>query len=326
MRRSKEREDVISGMEESTDYVDHRLVARYILRRFESKARYKKVLAYAGGDYYILDELMKYINRASILGVGKCRLVEVFGGSGLVSQYADRSRFQMIVYNDIDSLLVQLYRDIKERPEELVMVLSLLPYSKEMYELVGEILQNNNVAGLMASALVFYLINSSYGGKRRAGFSRGGVTMGVSGVIKYDTGADRYAKRAKNIYYVAERFRDVIIDNLDFEECIRKYDDKVTLFYLDPPFIGGKDDFYGHVFSEEDARRLVGVLNNIEGCYLLKLSEDQLEYYAGLNHKSMVVKEVYGSLSKKKKWRLVLLANYELEARQKSLASMLSVR
>ena len=40
----------------------------------------------------------------------------------------------------------------------------------------------------------------------------------------------------EHIREINERLSSVVVENLDFEKCIKKYDKEDTLFYMDPPY------------------------------------------------------------------------------------------
>jgi len=52
--------------------------------------------------------------------------------------------------------------------------------------------------------------------------------------------AHEFFNSIKNIETITERLRNVQIDNLDFRQCIRNWDDMDAFFYLDPPYYGLK--------------------------------------------------------------------------------------
>ena len=43
---------------------------------------------------------------------------------------------------------------------------------------------------------------------------------------------------------ISERLRNVCIENLGYDECIRRYDSEDTLFYSDPPYLNS-EHYYG---------------------------------------------------------------------------------
>jgi DNA adenine methylase len=62
-----------------------------------------------------------------------------------------------------------------------------------------------------------------------------------------------------------------MIENLDYQTCIRRYDRVHTLFYLDPPYYGTRD--YTYKFEKEDFAALAAVLSSINGKFLLSLGD-----------------------------------------------------
>jgi len=223
----------------------------------------RKPLRLAGGDFFIADILQPRIE--SLCTTPKCTFVEVFGGSGYMSQTVSREVFGNIVYNDIDNLLVTLYRHIKENPEHLSALLTLLPYGRAYYKIVRDMLKTNkDFASLTAAALLFYGANSSFLG----GFAKKGFAYAIH---PNRNEARAFRTRAWAIVKFADRWKDVTIENLDFRDVIRKYDSKRTVFYLDPPYPDRSVDYYGHLFTVDDLREMAKLLTEIQGRFLLKL-------------------------------------------------------
>jgi len=70
------------------------------------------------------------------------------------------------------------------------------------------------------------------------------------------------------------RLARVTIENLDWKDCIKRYDRAHTLFYLDPPYYGTKD--YKYNFGEEDFSALAAILAHIKGKFALSLGDHPL--------------------------------------------------
>jgi len=98
----------------------------------------KKIIRFAGGDYWIAKEILERLYR---VGPGKYTFVEVFGGSGYISQIIDRNKFPNIIYNDINDKLTTLYKMVKENPKKLALLLFLLPYGRSYYKIISELLE-----------------------------------------------------------------------------------------------------------------------------------------------------------------------------------------
>ena len=222
-----------------------------------------KLIPYSGGDFFITKELLEHING---LCNEKCTFVEVFGGSGYVAQNVDRTKFKTIIYNDINDKLTTFYKMIKENPDQLKEMLSLLPYSRSLNEITTKLLLENKCLGELETAvLMFYASNTSFYGRLDNGF-------GFSPSYTRNA-AKAYSNKIEKITKIAKLWKDIIIENLDFRDVIKRYDRTYTVFYADPPFIDRDEEYYNHNFSINDLRELAQILTQIKGRFLLKLDE-----------------------------------------------------
>jgi len=103
-------------------------IAKYIEYTY-GKGEVTKPLRFPGGDWYIKDEILELITKSNCN-----RLVEVFGGSGVISMYAPRNLFKQIIYNDKDELIFNFFKVLQEKPKELFVNLLLTPISKSLFE------------------------------------------------------------------------------------------------------------------------------------------------------------------------------------------------
>jgi DNA adenine methylase len=72
---------------------------------------------------------------------------------------------------------------------------------------------------------------------------------------------------------VHERLCGVDIERLPYAELIRLYDTPGTLFYLDPPYFGTEHYYGPGVFSAADFELLRGLLEGIEGRFIMSLND-----------------------------------------------------
>lgn len=70
-----------------------------------------------------------------------------------------------------------------------------------------------------------------------------------------------------------ERLAGVVIEQLDFEAFIRRYDRARTLFYVDPPYYGSEGYYGRDLFSRADFERLAAVLRGLQGRFILSLND-----------------------------------------------------
>jgi len=64
-----------------------------------------------------------------------------------------------------------------------------------------------------------------------------------------------------------------VIECLDFEVFIRRYDSAGSVFYLDPPYWGSEGDYGKALFSRQDFGRLAATLTGIKGRFLMSIND-----------------------------------------------------
>lgn len=184
------------------------------------------------------------------------RYIEVFGGAGWVMFGKEPSMLE--VWNDVDSNLVNLYRCIKYHCTELQRELDWLTVSREQFfDAQAQI----NIAGLtdiQRAARYFLIIKISFGSDRR---TFGNARKNLNSSIEY-------------LPEIQERLKNVVIEHKDFENLIKVYDRPTSLFYLDPPYYG-TEKYYDSAFSLADHHRLLELLKNLKGRFILSYNDDE---------------------------------------------------
>jgi len=86
---------------------------------------------------------------------------------------------------------------------------------------------------------------------------------------KFDTFRDKVGGigRGKEFKYYLGKITDV--ENMDFEEVIKKYDSPDTYFYVDPPYFKTENYYSNHDFDRDDHERLANCLKSIDGKFSL---------------------------------------------------------
>jgi DNA adenine methylase len=238
------------------------------LDKLKENAKLTKPLRYPGGDWYIKDEIIDLLvkSRSKVL-------VEVFGGSGVISMYAPRDVFKSIVYNDIDSLLTNFFIVLKERPRDLQKRLVLTPVSRDVIRRYVELYNSGEIHRLdpVEKAVAIFLLTRATFDARRETFQTDVSKSLAKNVKRHVALLTEYSKM----------WQDVTIENLDFRELIKKYDRDYTVFYCDPPFLlssrEGRSRYYKYLFKEQDMRDLLDMLEKIKGRFVLKLPEDHMK-------------------------------------------------
>ncbi len=192
--------------------------------------------------------------------------VEVFGGSGALLFAKRPSKIE--VYNDLHSGLVNLYRVLRNSDQfaEFERLCNLSLYSREEYKRALKTWQGQSDP--VQRAYKFYIVaKQSFGGRFGAGwsFSKKSITRGI--VMTCSS----WLVGIEQLSQIHSRLLTVQIENKDFRDLIGTYDDKETLFYLDPPYVQDtrKQGGYDHEMSDFDHAELISILLSIKGQAML---------------------------------------------------------
>ncbi|MDE5771378.1 MAG: DNA adenine methylase [Ruminococcus sp.] len=183
------------------------------------------------------------------------RYIEVFGGGGSVMFYKEKHA-DLEVYNDFDSNLVNLFRCAKYHRAELQREISGYFNAREVFDEIKEKLKIRGFTDIQRAAMFYVLTKLSYGANMR---TFGGRKRNLS---------------PDYLEQVEKRLETVVIENMDFEHLIKKYDHPKALFYCDPPY-SSTERYYESVFKHGDHERLRGVLGEIKGRFILSYNDSQ---------------------------------------------------
>ncbi|MFS8536062.1 MAG: DNA adenine methylase [Limnochordales bacterium] len=209
--------------------------------------------------------------------------VEPFGGSAAVLLNKEPSPVE--VYNDIDSNVVTIFRVLRDHPDELRRALELTPYSREEYVRCLGPLDGLDDVEKARRLIVRY--RQTFGGKGQQatpGQWRYSVTASGRGMASE---VSRWLSTIDAVLpAVIERFRQVQIENLPWQEIVRRYDTPDTLFYCDPPYLLSTRNghaAYQYEMTTEEHRELAEVLNSVRGHVVLSgyASPEYDEWYRG---------------------------------------------
>lgn len=188
------------------------------------------------------------------------RYVEPFVGMGGVF-FRRAMRPKLEVINDVNRDVVNLFRILQRHYQQLLDVLKFQLYSRADFARLRAT-DPDQLTDLERAARFLYLQKSGFGGMGRSfGTDFNGTRWSLSKIEPLLEAAH-------------ERLDGVLIDCLDFGACIERYDSRPgTLFYCDPPYWGCTDDYGKNVFAEADFERLKGLLEAIQGRFILSLND-----------------------------------------------------
>jgi DNA adenine methylase len=190
--------------------------------------------------------------------------VEPFGG--FCSVLLNKPRSPVEIYNDINKDVVNLLLCLKEHTLELISELSMMPYSRWLYEqLIGVLDEPFEVPNVERAAKWFYLNHSSFAGmKTRSSPGNWGHGAHHNVVVGMRDGFN-------NLLLCAQRLFNVQIENRSYEYVLEHYDSPDTFFYVDPPYYETDNVFVGLTLEQHEELR--NRLAKLQGCWLLTYNE-----------------------------------------------------
>src|SRR5579859_7722748 len=180
--------------------------------------------------------------------------LELFSGAGWVLFGKKPSPVEVL--NDIDQDLINFFRVVKHRPEELIEAFEMELVSRAEFERLAE-LDPSQLTEIQRAHRFYYLIMAGWGGELnyprfQTSITDGGGGNRLIGALK--TLRERLAP-------VHSRLRSVIIECLDWRECLDRYDREGTLAYVDPPYPANGCNYKHNMRSWEEHRALADRLN-----------------------------------------------------------------
>jgi len=190
---------------------------------------------------------------------------EPFAGSAAV--LLNRHPSPVETYNDIDGEVANFFRVLRDKPEELIRVIGLTPFSREeFYDAVTR--KKGSVSDVERARLFFVRARQARTGlAQTASLGRWAnckntSRAGMAGVVS------RWLGSVEMLPEVASRLLRVQIENRPAIEVIRLYDSNGTLFYCDPPYpheSRGDSKAYGYEMTNQEHAELARVLAGING-------------------------------------------------------------
>lgn len=217
--------------------------------------------------------------------------VEVFGGGGSVLLNKERSVREVL--NDANGNLINLYRVVREHPDELKDRLLYVMHNREDFKIAQRRLEE--ATGRCFPVLLQQDGNSSDSQGKLAEKKPEVSSPVLRAADFYQVVRQSYAGNGKQfspvarsmwagfpaIDRVAGRLQGVTLEKEDFGVIFQRYDSPTTVFYIDPPYFFTEDYYPGNIFLRSDHQRLAAILLNAEGLWLLSynLCPEVLELY-----------------------------------------------
>lgn len=230
-----------------------------------------------GGKYSHLKWLLPLLPQAH-------SYCEPFGGSAAV--LINREPSPVETYNDIDGEVVNFFRVLRDRKDELLYAIGMTPFSREEFKLAVE--TNGRGCGLTDTerARRFFVRARQVrtGLAQTASIGRWAHCIntsrsGMAGAVS------RWLGSVQGLDSIASRLLRVQMEHDDALSVISRYDTADTLFYCDPPYpheSRGDSKAYQYEMTNEDHIELAMLLSSLDGMvavsgYHCDLMEDLYE-------------------------------------------------
>ena len=184
---------------------------------------------------------------------------EVFGGSAAILLSKPPSKIE--TYNDIDEKLVGFWRVIRDARlrKRLIEMIELTPFSRvEFHECLAE--QDGSDDPVMDAWRFLVASNQS----------RNGCAVRKSDWAYNKTESknrDAWATLPARLAEVGQRLKRVQVESLPFEDILRRYDSRDTLYLLDPPYLPETrvtTNRYTHECTRDDHVRLLRIARGLD--------------------------------------------------------------
>lgn len=218
------------------------------------------LLKYPGSKWRIAEWIISHFPEHKVY-------CEPFFGSGAV--FFNKKPVYTETINDLDGNVVNLFRVCRDHPEELARLIEMTPFARDEFQACYEksddpieqarrtIVRYHQSFGTSNSSRNSWKNVQTYGGPRCA-------TM--------------WNYLPASIMECVGRLKEAQIENIDAVELIRRYDDKNTLIYCDPPYLQSlrKRSMYACEMDDKKHMKLLNVLKKSRSMIVISGYDSEL--------------------------------------------------
>jgi DNA adenine methylase len=186
--------------------------------------------------------------------------VEPCGGAASVLLQKPISPIE--TYNDLNGDVVNFFKVLRERPEELAHMIRWTPWARQEFEtckvIEGDELEKARRWWMFQTLSVSAAPSQEDGAGMRLESQR----------LKADCDRIDRERSVSNLFDIAKRLRSVQIEHRPMNDVITRLDGRATLFYIDPPYVKetrSHKSMYGVEWSDSDHSEFIEIVQNLEG-------------------------------------------------------------
>lgn len=224
--------------------------------------------------------------------------VEPFAGAAWVFWKKEKSKVEVL--NDINNELINLYRVVQNHFEEFAKHFKWTLVSREEFNRL-QMLSPEYLTDVQRAVRFYYLHKNAFGGKIDGqNFGYATISPPKLNLLNLE----------KELLKAHSRLAKVFIENLTYDDLIKRYDRTHTFFYIDPPYWGFENDYGKGIFDKSDFQTLAEILKHLQGKFILSLNDvpEVRNISKGFNFKEVQVAYTCGK--KHTTGREVLIKNF----------------
>lgn len=210
------------------------------------------IVPWIGGKRRLAERLIRLFPQHSCY-------VEPFAGAAAVLFAKQPSDVEVL--NDVNGELVNLYRVVQHHLEEFVRQFKWALSSRAMFKWM-QLQPSAPLTDIQRAARFYYLQVNAYGAKLEH------QTWGTATTTPPGLNLLRLEEQLSAAHL---RLASVYVENLDWRECVTRYDRPHSLFYMDPPY--WDTEGYGVPFTIEQYALMAQAMREIRGRAVLSVND-----------------------------------------------------
>lgn len=198
--------------------------------------------------------------------------VEVFCG-GAALYFLRPVPASVEVLNDINGDLVNLYRVVQHHLEEFVRQFKWALSSRQVFKWMQQ-QPTEPLTDIQRAARFYYLQHHAFGGRIEGQSFGTATTSPTINLLRIEESLSAAHLRLAN---------GTTVENLSWQDCIRRYDRAHTFFYCDPPY--WHTEGYGVPFEFEQYEQMAEVMRSCKGKVMVSINDhpDIRQAFEGLH-------------------------------------------
>ena len=272
----------------------------------------RAIIRYPGSKWSIADWIIGHFPES----YEKMVYLEPFCGSAAV--FFNKMPGAVETINDLDSNIVNLFRVLREHPDELKRLLELTPYSREeynkSYEVCDDPVEKARRFMVRTTQAIGAKTNEKCGWRNHKTPKIGGTACKWGSITE---SIDRAVSRLRG-----DPTHLVQIEHMDALRLIQRYNHPDDLIYIDPPYVRStrrSGRLYAHEMSDEQHLELLRIINDSQAKIIISGYDSDLydSALAGWHKDSTTSQTTSAETVKETIWM-----NYEPPALQMTLPDL----